>query len=189
MEAEMIERRADVKWPCVSLIGMAGAGKTTVGSALAATTGWALMDTDNMLEATYACRLQTITDAMSKEAFLDIEERMILDLNPARTIVATGGSVVYRERAVEKLRSLGPVVYLRAPLDDILARIALNPERGLAVAPGETVADLYRQRAPLYERAADLICETANRSPVECANFIREKLGDAFAGEALASLD
>ena len=87
--------------PCVVLIGMAGAGKSTVGMALAQTLGWAFMDSDYLMEALYADRLQSVTDALSKEAFLDLEAVVLGSIRVQRTVIATGGSAVYRPQAMD----------------------------------------------------------------------------------------
>ncbi len=79
---------------CVTLIGMAGAGKSTVGRAVADLLGWAYVDTDHLIEATYGARLQDVTDALDKETFLDVESRVIQSLRMQRAVLATGGSVV-----------------------------------------------------------------------------------------------
>ena len=90
--------------PCVVLIGMAGAGKSTVGMALAQTLGWAFMDSDYLMEALYADRLQSVTDALSKEAFLDLEAVVLGSIRVQRTVIATGGSAVYRLRPLCQLQ-------------------------------------------------------------------------------------
>ncbi|MBD5607520.1 MAG: shikimate kinase [Desulfovibrio sp.] len=166
------------KGPCVSVIGMAGAGKTTVGSLLAEKKGWAFLDTDNLLEALYACPLQRMADAMSKEEFVGIEAKMICDLSASFTVISTGGSAVYSDEAMAHLASLGPVVYLKVSLDTALQRIAANPQRGITLNPGETAADLFRQREPLYENAATLVCDADALRPEECVDFIRSRLKD-----------
>ena len=79
--------------PRISLIGMAGSGKTTIGVALARALGWAFIDTDSLIEAAYATRLQDISDALSRDAFLDMEADFICSLRTSRTVISTGGSV------------------------------------------------------------------------------------------------
>ena len=146
--------------PCVVLIGMAGAGKSTVGMALAQTLGWAFMDSDYLMEALYADRLQSVTDALSKEAFLDLE----------------AGSAVYRPQAMAHLATLGPVVFLDVPLETIEERIARNPDRGLAIAPGQTLADIFYEREALYNHYATLRCDARQKTPQQCARWIAEHL-------------
>ena len=145
--------------PCVVLIGMAGAGKSTVGMALAQTLGWAFMDSDYLMEALYADRLQSVTDALSKEAFLDLEAVVLGSIRVQRTVIATGGSAVYRPQAMAHLATLGPVVFLDVPLETIEERIARNPDRGLAIAPGQTLADIFYEREALYNHYATLRCD------------------------------
>lgn len=140
---------------CISLVGMAAAGKTTIGRELAAITGWCQLDADNLIEATYGVPLQHIADKLDKDAFLDLEGDVISRLNVRRCIVSTGGSAVYRKKAIDHLKRFGPVVHIAVPLPVILERIARKPDRGMAMAPGQTIEDLYEERARLYEAAAD----------------------------------
>lgn len=140
---------------CVSIVGMAAAGKTTVGRELAALLGWPQIDTDNVIEATYGARLQRIAERLDKEDFLTLEGEIISRLNVRRCIISTGGSAVYREYAVQHLKALGPVVYICVPLPVILERFARKPERGMAMNPGQTIEELYAERSRLYKAAAD----------------------------------
>ncbi|MBQ4567406.1 MAG: shikimate kinase [Desulfovibrio sp.] len=162
--------------PCVILIGMAGAGKSTVGSLLARELGWAFLDSDHVMEALYGARLQDITDAMDKESFLDVEAAVICSIRAHRTVIGTGGSVVYREAAMRHLAGLGCLVHLDVPLGVIEERIARNPERGLAIAPGQTLADIFYEREALYARWRQLHCLSQNRNARQCALWIRENL-------------
>ncbi|MEG2004570.1 MAG: homoserine kinase [Bilophila sp.] len=139
---------------CITIIGMAGAGKSTVGRSVAEALGWAHVDSDHLIEATYGVRLQRVTDALDKDGFLDVESRVISSIRMQRTVLSTGGSVVYRTEAMRALSKLGPIVHLDVPLDIILERIARKPDRGLAIAPGQTVKDLFLERELLYRRWA-----------------------------------
>jgi shikimate kinase len=135
---------------CVSLIGMAACGKSAIGKALAAYLGWGHLDTDHMMEAAYAVRLQTLTDTLVRQEFLDLEDTSIRALRLRRTIISTGGSAVYNEGAMRHLASLGPIVHIDVPLPVILERIARKPERGLVIMPGQSVEDLFAERCVLY---------------------------------------
>lgn len=161
---------------CITLIGMAGAGKSTVGRALAMALGWALVDTDQIIEAAYAVPLQAVADALTKDEFLDVESQTIQSLRLNRTVLATGGSVVYRAEAMRHLATLGPVVHLDVPMDVALVRIARNPDRGLAIAPGQTIEDLFREREALYRRYADFTVDSATLAPAQCATAIIEHI-------------
>ncbi|WP_012625593.1 homoserine kinase [Desulfovibrio falkowii] len=162
--------------PCIILIGMAGAGKSTVGEALARTLGWAFMDSDHLIEAVYAARLQDVTDALGKSAFLDVESSVVSAIKANRTVIATGGSVVYREQTMRHLASLGPLVYLDVPFTVVEERIARNPQRGLAIAPGQTLRDIFQEREELYTRYATLRCPAADKNPQQCVNWIVQQL-------------
>ena len=157
---------------CISIVGMAAAGKTTIGRELAALIGWPQIDTDNVIEATYGARLQRVTDQLNKEGFLDIEGEIIGRLNVKRCIVSTGGSAVYRDFAVQHLKSLGPIIYISVPLPIILERFARKPERGMAMNPGQTIEDLYAERVRLYEAAADFTIRGGQAPAVEYAREI-----------------
>ena len=157
---------------CITLVGMAGSGKTTVGKALAAKLDWVQVDVDHVIEAAYGTRLQDVADSMSKEEFLDMEADIICKLNTQRTVLSPGGSAVYRQRAVDSLRAMGPIVFLDVPTPTILYRISLNPERGLAIAPGQTIEDLIAERAALYDAAADFHLNADGLDPEQCAQAI-----------------
>ncbi len=164
---------------CISLIGMAGVGKSTIGGLLAQALGWACLDTDRLLEAYYGRPLQQIFDTLGRETFLLAEECVVAGLGAKRCVVSTGGSVVYGPRAVTRLQSLGPVVYLAACLETVQQRLDNVCERGLAIAPGQSIESLYQQRIPLYLRAAHLILHTDLLTPAECRDFILNWWRDA----------
>ena len=157
---------------CVTLIGMAGAGKSTVGRAVAERLGWAYVDTDHLIESTYGARLQDVTDALDKERFLDVEARVIQSLRMQRAVLA-----------MRYLTSLGPVVFLDVPLPLILERISRKPDRGLAIAPGQTVEDLFREREALYRQWATCRVAAGDIDVSETANAVFDAI--AGCGQAL----
>ena len=156
---------------CICLIGMAASGKTTIGRELAALLNWAHVDTDHLIEAAYGTKLQLITDALGKNAFLDVESSIIRSLVMGNVVLSTGGSVVYRQEAVDFLANLGPLLHIDVPLPIILARIARKPDRGLAINPGQTIEDLYNERQELYARAAS---KRFVGSEAPAVNLVRE---------------
>jgi len=161
----------------IVLIGMPAAGKSTIARALAGLSGWALVDTDALLEAWWGAPLQTIRDHLGLEGFLDAEEAGILRLGVQRAVVATGGSVVYRQAAMDHLRRAGWVVHLHASLETIAARLHNTTNRGLAIRPHQSLADLYAERAPLYSRFAHWTISTDTIPPHEAA----QRIWDAFS--------
>ncbi|MGD8399870.1 MAG: shikimate kinase [Bacillota bacterium] len=141
------------------LIGMPGAGKSTVGVVLAKTLGKMFIDTDLLIQQTMRRLLPQIIREDGVAAFLAGEERTVLQLTANNTVIATGGSVVYSPKAMAHLQRLGMVIYLQLPLAEIESRITNMASRGIAIGPGQQLSDLYRERVPLYEKYADMILD------------------------------
>ena len=158
------------------LLGMAGAGKSTVGVLLADHLGWAHVDTDRCMEAYFGAQLQQLMDAFGLEQFLHSENLLVASLGLRRSVISTGGSVIYGADAVNKLRMLGATIYLQARLDTLEQRIKTLEGRALAIRPGQSFADLWRERHPLYLRAADLSLDTDDLTPEQCMHAIIEWL-------------
>ena len=139
----------------IILIGMPGAGKSTVGVLLAKTLGYAFLDTDLVIQEREGHLLQDLVDGLGVETFLDREADAVCAMDCDRTVIATGGSVVCRDRGMERLKTMGRIVYLHLPLEELERRLHNISTRGIAMAPGETLAHIYDHRAPLYQRYAD----------------------------------
>ena len=150
----------------IILIGMPGAGKSTVGVLLAKTLGYAFLDTDLVIQQREGALLQSLVDSLGVEAFLDVEADAICSVECRGTVIAPGGSAVCRERAMSHLKALGRIVYLHLPLEELERRLNNISTRGIAMAPGETLADLFAYRAPLYRNYADLTVDVG-RQPLE----------------------
>lgn len=163
---------------CVTLIGMAGAGKSTVGKILAERLGWAYVDTDHIIEAWWGRGLQAISEALGRDRFVAAEEEIVAGLKLNRCIISTGGSVIYGPRAVARLKSFGPLIHLDPGPGEIRRRVELKPDRGLAIGPGQTLEDLYEERRELYEAAADFYVDTKDLTPEQSADRIIEWLGE-----------
>lgn len=158
----------------IILIGMAAAGKSTIGKALAQQLGWAFVDTDWLLEAWWGVPLQTVADHLGRDAFLDAEAEQIRRLALCQCVIATGGSVVYRENAMAQLQQLGLLVYLHASFPCIEKRLNNPSSRGLAISPGQSLLDLYEERTPLYARFAQRTVPTDNGTPsTVCAQILK----------------
>jgi shikimate kinase len=157
----------------VVLIGMPGAGKSTVGVILAKRLGLDFIDTDLLIQSREGRRLQDIIGAVGLPAFRRIEEGVLAGLDRVRrTVIATGGSAVYSEVAMELLGRNGWLVFLDAPCTDLERRIGDMDHRGLVIDPGESFAQLYARRLPLYRRYADATVTVADRSVEEIAGEI-----------------
>lgn len=141
----------------IVLIGMPGSGKSTCGVLAAKALLKNFFDTDLLLQNLEGKRLQSIINENGIEYFNKAEERAILSLDIQGTVIATGGSVVYSEKAMAHLRSLGKIIYLRLGYEEMEKRIKNITTRGIVLKDGETLLDMYNERAPLYERYADEI--------------------------------
>ncbi len=139
------------------LIGMPGAGKSTVGVILAKTLGMDFLDTDLVICRREEATLQEILDRDVLDHFLRLEENVICSLNPEKTVLATGGSVPLRDGAMEHLKPLGRVIYLKVELEELRRRLSNIKTRGIAFGPGENLDTLYAHRTPIYEQWADLV--------------------------------
>lgn len=160
----------------IVLIGMPGAGKSSVGVLLAKRLGYQFVDTDLLMQGEAHCRLQQIIAHHGLTAFRELEERVACRLAPHRTVVATGGSVVYSTPAMAHLQQIGRLVWLDLPLEELQRRVRNMDSRGLVIDPGETFADLYARRTPLYRQHAELTIRCAGMNQEEIAAAIEEKL-------------
>lgn len=151
----------------VALIGMPGAGKSTVGVRLARSLGYGFIDTDRIIQVHQKKSLQQIIDRMGLAAFHRIEECAILAVRVCGHVIATGGSVVYSDRAMRHLQQRALVCYLHVRPAALQKRINDLDSRGIAMKSGQTLSQLYDQRLPLYRKYADLIVECTHKSPSE----------------------
>ena len=160
----------------IILIGMPGSGKSTVGVVLAKALGLGFVDVDLLIQAREGALLQELIDRRGVERFLDLERDVIGSLNCRGEVIAPGGSCVCREESIAHMRELGPVVYLSLPLEEIEGRIRNLSSRGVALSPGQTLADVYRYRTPLYERCAHITVPAGGRSLAETVEDVKNAL-------------
>lgn len=140
----------------IVLIGMPGAGKSTVGVVLAKKLGYAFLDSDLVIQSREGKLLHEIIEAHGVEQFWSIEEEANLSINTVRTVIATGGSVIYGSRAMEHLGQRGVIVYLKLSCEEIARRLGDLNERGVTLRKGQNLQMLYEERIPLYEKYADI---------------------------------
>ena len=160
----------------IILIGMPGVGKSTVGVLLAKATSRNFVDTDVLIQQAHRRRLQDIIDTDGLDHFKRIEERALLDLDVRGHVIATGGSVVYSESAMNHLKTAGVVVHLYLPFDALEPRLANLDERGVVREPGQTLAELYRTRGPLYQRYADFTIDCTGLTHEDVVSAVRTML-------------
>ena len=161
----------------ITLIGMPGSGKSTAGVLLAKLLGYQFLDVDLLIQEREGALLQEILDRRGTAAFLDAEEAAVRSLDCRRTVIAPGGSAVCREGAALHLKGLGPVVYLQVPLEELTRRIHNLSTRGIAMEPGQTLADVMAFRDPLYRKYADLVVDCPPRQELlQTARLIMDRL-------------
>lgn len=166
------------------LIGMAGAGKSTIGREAARLLGWNFIDTDSLMEAASQASLEEINLKLERDEFLDLEAATVLSLKTVNTVIATGGSVIYRPVAIRHLRGLGPLLFIDVDFPEIMRRIALNPQRGLVRGPGQSLEELYQERRQMYMRAADMRIEGGSQAAGHYAAQVVELLASYWQVEA-----
>ena len=150
----------------VSLIGMPGSGKSTVGVLLAKRLGLGFVDTDLLIQEQEQATLAEIIAAKGHEALRVIEEQVLLDMDiGGALVISTGGSVVYSEAIMNRLSSASSVVYLRSQLATVEYRISLAPDRGIASPGSHRLEDVYNERVPLYERYAAITVDVDSEPP------------------------
>lgn len=138
----------------IVLIGMPGCGKSTVGVVLAKALGMDFVDSDLLIQRSQGMHLHQIIEKVGDEGFRQIENQVNADIQSDNCVIATGGSVVYGQQAMEHLRSIGTVVYLQLTYEQVQERLGDLHARGVTMKPGQTLRDLYEERTPLYEHWA-----------------------------------
>lgn len=141
------------------LIGMPGAGKSTVGVVLAKTLGMEFVDTDLIIQRRENKMLQEIIREVGVKGFLEIEKQAVTSVYLDRCVIATGGSVVYHAETMVHLKRNGTVIYLKLPYEYIRRRIRNIKTRGIAMGKGQNLHSIYHERTPLYEQYADLVID------------------------------
>lgn len=156
----------------IVLIGMPGAGKSTVGVLLAKSVLFDFCDTDLLIQNAAGESLCNIINKKGLSEFIRLEDEVISAQNFKNTVVATGGSAVYGENAMRNLKENGIVVYLKVGSQELCRRLNNIQTRGIAMKKGTTISELYSERAPLYEKYADITLECESVTPEECVNRI-----------------
>ncbi len=165
----------------VILIGMPGVGKSTIGIVLAKVLGYDFIDSDLLIQKSEGKLLWQIMRDAGNDEFNRIEERVNCTIAAERSVIATGGSVVYGAKAMEHLRSIGTVVYLEADCPTLAGRLGDLTRRGVVFRPGQGLAELYAERVPLYEKYAQLTIPVGSLSVQEAVADIEAALHTGIA--------
>lgn len=146
----------------IILIGMPGAGKSTIGVILAKVLGYQFVDADLVIQEKEGRLLHEIISEDGLERFIQIENEVNQEIDAMHTVIATGGSVIYGKEAMNHLRSIGTVVYLKISYKEISKRLGNIMQRGVVLKKGQDLATLYEERCPLYELYADIVIDCEN---------------------------
>ena len=160
----------------IVLIGMPGAGKSTVGVVLAKNRGLSFVDCDLVIQEQTGMLLHEIIAKEGTEGFRQVENRILSELTAKHAVIATGGSAVYGKEAMRHLRGIGTIVYLKLSCESIEDRLGDLMERGVSMRPGQTLQSLYDERVPLYERYADVTIDCENKRIREIVSEISARL-------------
>ena len=160
----------------IVLIGMPGVGKSTVGVILAKVLGFQFVDADLVIQEKEGKLLREIIAEEGPDGFIAVENRINSEIEAHHSVIATGGSVVYGKEAMEHLRQIGTVIYLKLDYADIDRRLSDIKGRGVVLKDGQTLKDLYDERTPLYEKYADIVVDEKNLNIEETLQKIIEKL-------------
>ena len=160
----------------VVLIGMPGVGKSTVGVVLAKNMGMAFIDSDLVIQEKYGKKLHELIDEYGIEGFIKIEDEINVSIYPKKSVIATGGSAVYGENAMQHFKEISKIIYLKLSYQSITERLGDLTSRGVVLKEGQTLENLYEERVPLYEKYADKVIDCENKVIREIVNEISKVL-------------
>lgn len=162
----------------IVLIGMPGVGKSTVGVILAKVLGYQFLDADLLIQEQEGKLLKDIIEEAGTDGFVQVENRVIANIDCEKTIIATGGSVIYGQEAMEHLKEIGMVIYLEVPFSALEQRLSDIKGRGVVLKEGQTLYDLFMERTPLYEKYADVRISEEGLGIEETVDLLVSKLQD-----------
>lgn len=151
----------------IILVGMPTSGKSTVGVILAKILGYNFVDADIVIQKKDGRRLSEIIEQEGVDGFIEIENKINAGIETEKTVIATGGSVVYGTEAMEHYKNIGKVVYLKVGMDVLTKRLKDVKQRGVVMRPGQSLISLYNERSVLYEKYADITIDEKNNTMEE----------------------
>ena len=161
----------------VTLVGMPGSGKSTVGVILAKALGYEFIDTDLLIQKQEGRLLRKIIAEEGLDRFIEIENRVNAGVECQRSVVAPGGSVIYGQKAMEHLKEISTIVYLKLSYETVAGRVLDTAKRGVVLREGQTLKDLYEERCPLYEKYADITVDAEQETAGAVMTMILDSLG------------
>ena len=174
---ETIQKRKNTN---IVLIGMAGAGKSSVGRELANLSGLEFVDVDTVIEKNQNIALQELLNSLGVQGFRSLEEKILLSLDYQSHVIATGGSAIYSDAGMEHLKNTGVLVLLDVSFSLLEQRVGDFSARGLVKSSGQTFKELFAERQPLYAKYADLTIECTDRSVSDICMSIKAQVSGTF---------
>ena len=160
----------------IVLIGMPTSGKSTMGVILAKILGYRFLDADIVIQEKIGKKLSEIIESEGIDGFIDIENRINSGIETQRTVIATGGSVVYGKEAMDHYKNIGRVVYLKVDMDTLTKRLHNAKQRGVVMREGQSLVSLYNERSALYEKYADITIEEKDHTMEEVIDITLDAL-------------
>lgn len=160
----------------IVLIGMPTSGKSTMGVILAKILGYRFLDADIVIQEKEGKKLSKIIEEEGVDGFIEIENRINAGIETEKTVIATGGSVVYGKEAMDHYKNIGKVVYLKVDMDTLTKRLHNAKQRGVVMREGQSLVSLYNERSALYEKYADITIEEKDFSMEEVIDITLEAL-------------
>ncbi len=168
----------------ITLIGMPGSGKSTVGVLLAKTLVYDFVDTDILIQKKSGISLCGLIELEGTDGFIRTENSVISSVKAKNTVIATGGSAVYGKEAMEHLRNISTVVYLTVPLKELSDRIKNIKTRGIVMQNGQSLSDVFAERSALYEKYAHITVNCSSLSAEECVCEVINAVNKYTEGKA-----
>ncbi len=164
----------------ITLIGMPASGKSTVGVLLAKRLGYSFVDVDIVIQEQEGRLLKDIIAKEGQEGFLTVENRINASLNVRHSVIAPGGSVIYGKEAMEHLKEISTVVYLKLSYESVEERLGNLVDRGVVLKAGMTLRDLYEERVPYYEKYADITIDENGLDAGKTVDRLRSIMEERF---------
>ena len=164
----------------IVLIGMPGVGKSTLGVVLAKELGYEFVDADLLIQKREKRLLKEIIAEEGVDGFLKIENDVNAGIQTDKTVIATGGNVIYGAEAMEHLKTIGTVVYLKLDYETLDSRLGSLKGRGVVLKDGQNLKSLYEERVPLYEKYADVTVDEGGLDLEATLNEVLRYLSETF---------
>ncbi len=158
----------------IILIGMPGCGKSTIGVVLAKKLGYRFVDSDLLIQEKYENTLENLIDEYGDEGFIKLENDVNKAISSHKTVIATGGSAVYGEEAMQHFKQNGTIIYLEVAKEELKERLGSLKARGVVANGKSTIEQIYEDREVLYKKYADITVTLESRHIRDSVEYLYE---------------